>query len=99
MLGTSTSYTSLGSTYNTFKNPALQILRPGLSPIWRPAFALEDGTLERAGRGSIGQLEVQPPAQASVATVTSSWNGISKEANGEAKPVNPGVLDNRVLSG
>lgn len=50
-------YTSLGSTYNTFKNPALQVLRPGQGPAWKPAYALEDGTLERAGRGNGAGLE------------------------------------------
>ncbi|CAE6500216.1 unnamed protein product [Rhizoctonia solani] len=50
-------YTSLGSTYNTFKNPALQISSPTSPPTWKPAYALEDGSLERAGRGNGGRLE------------------------------------------
>ncbi|CAE6489461.1 unnamed protein product [Rhizoctonia solani] len=50
-------YTSLGSTYNTFKNPALQVSSPGLPPTWKPAYALEDGNLERAGRGIGAGLE------------------------------------------
>ncbi|KAJ1301166.1 hypothetical protein OPQ81_003577 [Rhizoctonia solani] len=50
-------YTSLGSTYNTFKNPALQVLSPDLPPAWKPAYALEDGNLERAGRGNGAGLE------------------------------------------
>ncbi|KAH7337557.1 hypothetical protein B0J17DRAFT_718316 [Rhizoctonia solani] len=50
-------YTSLGSTYNTFKNPALQVPSPGLPPTWKPAYALEDGSLERAGRGNGAGLE------------------------------------------
>jgi len=59
-------YTSIGSTYNTFKNPALAI-QPlcggrgdeatplnGVKPKqrYRPACELVDGTLERSGRGS-----------------------------------------------
>jgi FAD synthetase len=59
-------YTSIGSTYNTFKNPALMI-QPrcgghgdeatpldGIEPKqrYRPAYELIDGTLERSGRGS-----------------------------------------------
>jgi len=59
-------YTSIGSTYNTFKNPALAI-QPlcgvrgdeamplnGVEPKqrYRPAYELLDGTLERSGRGS-----------------------------------------------
>ncbi|KAG9084069.1 FAD1 flavin adenine dinucleotide synthetase [Ceratobasidium sp. UAMH 11750] len=43
-------YSPLGSTYITSKNPALQILKPGLAPTWLPAYALEDGTLDRTGR-------------------------------------------------
>ncbi|EUC61386.1 phosphoadenosine phosphosulfate reductase family protein [Rhizoctonia solani AG-3 Rhs1AP] len=59
-------YTSLGSTYNTFKNPALQISSTGSPPTWKPAYALEDGSLERAGRGNGVGLEkrsgVEDPA-------------------------------------
>ena len=56
-------YTSIGSTYNTFQNPALAI-KPscngrgeestppnGDEPKYRPAYELVDGTLERSGRG------------------------------------------------
>jgi len=57
-------YTSIGSTYNTFKNPALAIqsisdgdetaclngVQPKLK--YRPAYELADGALERSGRGS-----------------------------------------------
>ncbi|CAE6434796.1 unnamed protein product [Rhizoctonia solani] len=50
-------YTSLGSTYNTFKNPALQVLTSDSSPTWKPAYALEHGNLERAGRGNGAGLE------------------------------------------
>ncbi|CAE6414087.1 unnamed protein product [Rhizoctonia solani] len=50
-------YTSLGSTFNTFKNPSLQVLGPGLPPTWKPAYELEDGSLERAGRGNGAGLE------------------------------------------
>jgi len=49
-----TGYTSLGSTFNTKPNPYLE------TPAgWRPAWELEDGALERAGRlpGTV------PPAQ------------------------------------
>ncbi|KNZ75389.1 FAD synthase [Termitomyces sp. J132] len=51
-------YTSLGSTFNTFPNPALliestvtknEILSP--EPRYRPAYELQDGNLERSGRG------------------------------------------------
>ncbi|KAG9088217.1 FAD1 flavin adenine dinucleotide synthetase [Ceratobasidium sp. 370] len=77
-------YTSLGSTYNTFKNPALQIQRPGLAPAWLPAYALEDGTLERAGRGNGTGIERRTAGDVPVATAPSDWgNGIVKEANGE----------------
>ncbi|CAE6460993.1 unnamed protein product [Rhizoctonia solani] len=50
-------YTSLGSTYNTFKNPALQVLTSSSLPTWKPAYTLEDGSLERAGRGNGAGLE------------------------------------------
>ncbi|KAF7319549.1 FAD synthetase [Mycena chlorophos] len=52
-------YTSLGSTYNTFPNPALLVESPS-PPVtkaetseraYRPAHELTDGSLERAGRG------------------------------------------------
>jgi len=57
-------YTSIGSTYNTFKNPALATqsicdgdgatclngVQPKLR--YRPAYELVDGALERSGRGS-----------------------------------------------
>lgn len=39
-------YTSLGSTFNTFPNPLLQTLEG----TFRPAWQLEDGSSERAGR-------------------------------------------------
>ncbi|KDN47613.1 hypothetical protein RSAG8_03403, partial [Rhizoctonia solani AG-8 WAC10335] len=61
-------YTSLGSTYNTFKNPALQVLTPGLPPTWKPAYALEDGSLERAGRGNGAGLEKRGGAEVPVVT-------------------------------
>ncbi|KAF8607438.1 adenine nucleotide alpha hydrolases-like protein [Ceratobasidium sp. AG-I] len=79
-------YTSLGSTYNTFKNPALQVLRPGLAPTWRPAYALEDGTLERAGRGNGAGLERRSAGDVPVAAPTPNWNnGVEKES-GESQP-------------
>ncbi|KAG8678606.1 3'-phosphoadenosine 5'-phosphosulfate sulfotransferase, partial [Ceratobasidium sp. 394] len=77
-------YTSLGSTYNTFKNPALQILKPGLAPRWLPAYALEDGTLERAGRGNGAGIERRAAGDVPVGTPSPNWgNGIIKEANEE----------------
>ncbi|KAG8778170.1 FAD1 flavin adenine dinucleotide synthetase [Ceratobasidium sp. 428] len=79
-------YTSLGSTYNTFKNPALQILRPGQAPTWKPAYALEDGSLERAGRGNGAGIERRTAGDVPVGTSSPDWgNGISnaKEAGGE----------------
>lgn len=56
-------YTSIGSTYNTFPNPALRIKLPAGKlekgdsrsslerPEYRPAYELLDESLERAGRG------------------------------------------------
>jgi FAD synthetase len=54
------SYTSLGSTYNTFPNPLLRSTASGTLvdggadtlPLggWRPAWELEDEEAERAGR-------------------------------------------------
>lgn len=63
-------YTSIGSTYNTFKNPALAIRPPcngdgdeatllnGVEPKqrFRPAYELTDGSLERSGRGSFADF-------------------------------------------
>jgi hypothetical protein len=63
----SARYTSIGSTYNTFQNPALATQPPcngrgeetaslnGIEPKkgYRPAHELVDGTLERLGRGSL----------------------------------------------
>ncbi|KAJ7043388.1 hypothetical protein C8F04DRAFT_1072016 [Mycena alexandri] len=50
-------YTSLGSTYNTFPNPALLAdIPPSSAPSstshYRPAYELAEGALERAGRGA-----------------------------------------------
>jgi len=46
-------YTSLGSVYNTFRNPALRIEAIDGSPCtWKPAYDLHDDALERAGRGA-----------------------------------------------
>ncbi|KAJ7628378.1 hypothetical protein FB45DRAFT_36816 [Roridomyces roridus] len=44
-------YTSLGSTYNTFPNPALLVENTSASTLYRPAYELVDCALERAGRG------------------------------------------------
>ncbi|KAF8336589.1 uncharacterized protein EI90DRAFT_2810604, partial [Cantharellus anzutake] len=53
-------YTSLGSVYNTYRNPALLVKRgdgegDGAQgepwSVYRPAYELVDGELERAGRG------------------------------------------------
>lgn len=41
-------YTSLGSTHNTHPNPYLQVQG---TTTYRPAYCLEDGSSERAGRG------------------------------------------------
>ncbi|PWN51643.1 hypothetical protein IE53DRAFT_342000, partial [Violaceomyces palustris] len=45
-------YTSLGSTFNTHPNPTLKVIEDPPSSIqkWRPAYMLEDESLERAGR-------------------------------------------------
>jgi len=53
-------YTSLGSTHNTYPNPALQVkcvTRPNSTSepgplIYKPAYELTDGNLERTGRGT-----------------------------------------------
>ncbi|QRV84701.1 phosphoadenylyl-sulfate reductase (thioredoxin) [Ceratobasidium sp. AG-Ba] len=71
-------YTSLGSTYNTFRNPALQVLRPGQAPIWKPAYALEDGSLERAGRGNGAGLEKRTEGEVPVI------GGVASKENGDA---------------
>jgi hypothetical protein len=42
------SYTSLGSTYNTYPNPHLA--DPEMESGFAPAWMLEDGVYERAGR-------------------------------------------------
>lgn len=42
-------YTSLGSTFNTFPNPLLEV--EGGKGQFRPAWQLADGSTERAGRG------------------------------------------------
>ena len=64
-------YTSLGSTYNTFPNPALRQPRPGPGPAedrahaaYLPAYELCDEALERAGRShaAASALEVPPSA-------------------------------------
>lgn len=44
-------YTSLGSTFNTFPNPILKSREVGEKGAYRPAWQLEDGSSERAGRG------------------------------------------------
>ncbi|KAG9084973.1 FAD1 flavin adenine dinucleotide synthetase [Ceratobasidium sp. UAMH 11750] len=72
-------YTSLGSTYNTFNNPALQILKPGLASTWLPAYALEDDTLERTGRANVTGIERRTAGDVPVATPAPDWsNGIAK---------------------
>ena len=45
------SYTSLGSTFNTFPNPQLRAENDSRAPRgWLPAWQLTDDSLERAGR-------------------------------------------------
>jgi len=44
------SYTSLGSTHNTFPNPLLRSDDPKALDSWKPAWDLQDGSQERAGR-------------------------------------------------
>jgi len=51
-------YTSLGSTYNTYPNPALRIEADSTdsrSVVFKPAYELRDGSLERCGRMTISQ--------------------------------------------
>ncbi|KAG8686639.1 hypothetical protein FRC08_012408 [Ceratobasidium sp. 394] len=68
-------------TFNTFNNPALQILKPGLAPTWLPTYAIEDGTLERAGGGNGANIERRTAGDVPVAIPAPDWcNGI---ANGE----------------
>jgi len=51
-------YTSLGSTYNTYPNPALRVeadATDSRSAVFKPAYELKDGTLERCGRVTVSQ--------------------------------------------
>jgi len=51
-------YTSLGSTYNTYPNPALRVeadSSDSRSAIFKPAYELKDGSLERCGRMTVSQ--------------------------------------------
>lgn len=60
-------YTSLGSTYNTYPNPALKVegeSNDSRVAMFKPAYDLEDGNLERCGRISgPPQTPVVPPSQ------------------------------------
>ncbi|KAF8579977.1 adenine nucleotide alpha hydrolases-like protein [Ramaria rubella] len=57
-------YTSLGSTYNTFPNPALRRARSSYDQktSYLPAYELLDEALERAGRGQKTHLTVEVPS-------------------------------------
>lgn len=44
-------YTSLGGEHNTIKNPALEYTDAFGRKRYKPAYLLEDGNLERNGRG------------------------------------------------
>jgi len=51
-------YTSLGSTYNTYPNPALRVEADSTdsrSAVFKPAYELKDGSLERCGRVTVSQ--------------------------------------------
>lgn len=55
-------FTSLGSTYNTYPNPALRIGNDSTnssSAMFKPAYELTDGSLERCGRVSAHQMPTQ----------------------------------------
>ncbi|KAK4047763.1 3'-phosphoadenosine 5'-phosphosulfate sulfotransferase [Microbotryomycetes sp. JL221] len=53
-------YTSLGSTHNTFPNPLLRTEdEVGLVGGWRPAWDLQDGSQERAGRERLADRVLQ----------------------------------------
>ena len=52
-------YTSLGSLSNTLPNPNLA----KKNGTFEPAFKLQDGALERAGRGKKGSWFVSPKSQ------------------------------------
>ncbi|KAK4047557.1 3'-phosphoadenosine 5'-phosphosulfate sulfotransferase [Microbotryomycetes sp. JL201] len=71
-------YTSLGSTHNTFPNPLLRSIEDGGAGVggWRPAWELQDGSQERAGRerladdvSRIQQQAVEPESGAANATI------------------------------
>ncbi|KAG8710916.1 3'-phosphoadenosine 5'-phosphosulfate sulfotransferase [Ceratobasidium sp. 394] len=82
-------YTSLGSTYSTFKNSALPILKPGIAPTWLPAYAIEDGTLELTGRANGTGIERRTAGDAPAATLAPDWS--NGTATGEVARL--GTLD------
>ena len=74
-------YTSLGSTFNTLPNPALRHPKNGQETgaedavSYLPAYKLEDGGLERAGR-----IKLPPPLGVAESMFPSSVVEISKPA-------------------
>lgn len=67
-------YTSLGSTYDTYPNPALKVEPDGDNhshphcgaAMFKPAYELQDGSLERCGRITVkptSHLSIQNPGQ------------------------------------
>lgn len=64
-------YTSLGSTHDTFPNPALR--NENEQALWKPAWMLEDESKERLGRET-SQSQSSGPAHPKLPAV----NGLSR---------------------
>jgi len=74
-------YTSLGSTYNTYPNPALRVeadSSDSRSAVFKPAYELKDGSLERCGRVTVSQ---PPPSAIQSSTGPGSMNA-AKDIDG-----------------
>ena len=50
-------YTSLGSTHNTYRNPALR----DQNGDYKPAYELHDGSKERCGRSAVDPALISTP--------------------------------------
>lgn len=88
-------YTSLGSTYDTYPNPALKVETDGDDPVramFKPAYELQDGSLERCGRAS---ASIKQSSASSVPGLTCPAASQIQETNTERRGCNslisPGV--------
>jgi len=86
-------YTSLGSTYNTYPNPALKVETEADNhgAMFKPAYELQDGSLERCGRVSAPIKANNSPINNLNVAATLQIPEVAAERRGCNNPVSPGV--------